>query len=176
MQNSFNRSHASEGVCLNFNEFTQTFGRLLSNTSFNNRDNVARMIIFVDKYYETYNDYQWLIAITVKSASFFMPGGPLVPVVANLTLEILMHPNTERLWKRSLYDLWLDIQPSGDEEYYVYRVDDDVVIIDGQVEKDYPTISEGNRTKRELHSFQLSRLMNFLDEIIDEKNEHNKLT
>lgn len=74
-----------------------------------------------------------------------------------------MHPHTRHLLERSLYDLWLDTEASGDDVYEVYQVGDAVLVEQAQVTSD----PGSNRKGRDLGSFGLTKFARLLEEVIE---------
>ncbi|XP_015782375.1 uncharacterized protein LOC107360258 [Tetranychus urticae] len=118
-------------ICLNVEEYRSMFTSILSDNSIFSRDIIARVITWVDWFYNTYNRYKWVIDFALgamTTLSVFLPGGPLIPIISKVVISIAMDSNMRRLIKEITYEVWTMIPPSGSEQYNV-AMENSMVIV-----------------------------------------------
>ena len=127
-------NNQSDPLCLDLAEFRESVVRVMNATSQSfssiyDRDSIARLILFVDHFYQFYHEHEWAASIVVRSLVLVSPGGPIMPMIANATIEILMHNNTKRMVKKSLFQLWDQMTLSNRSEYEVFIDGKEVVVV-----------------------------------------------
>ncbi|XP_074599795.1 uncharacterized protein LOC141854129 [Brevipalpus obovatus] len=144
-------------MCFDFHAIEENFANIFDGKlSIYSRDNVARLIIFIEEFYSAYHEYQWVLNTALKSSMVLMPGGPAIPLVVNITLELMMHPNTQRAIERSLFRTWKNIEPTGDEQYAVQRENRTVIV------KEVEYVPLETTTKSPSNESAFDSLMGFL--------------